>query len=283
MFSAVVFAFEFYLSLRQLSKYKSKTATLSPQLKDVVTEETFKKSLLYGFDKLSFEMIEVSITFIESFALVLLGYLPFLWDKSKQVCDYSRFCNYSNSETYTGNYSSLFQEMATTTIFLALSSIHDSIISLPFSLYSTFVVEQRHGFNKSTLGLFLRDKLLTLVLTLGLGSPVLSGVIALVRWGGQYFYVYVWFFLFVIGIVLMTVYPTLIAPLFNKYTKLESGEIYEAIEQLAGKVSFPLTQIYVVDGSKRSAHSNAYFYGFFKVRLPFLNVLKDLSCLCCYL
>jgi STE24 endopeptidase len=84
------------------------------------------------------------------------------------------------------------------------------------------------------------------------------------RWGGQYFYFYVWVFLFLISLLLMAVYPTLIAPLFNEYTKLDQGELYEAVEALAKRVSFPLTNIFLVDGSKRSAHSNAYFYGFFK-------------------
>ena len=94
---------------------------------------------------------------------------------------------------------------------------------------------------------------------------MLGAVIALVRWGGPYFYVYVWAFLCLTSVFLMAVYPTFIAPLFNTYKKLESGPIYTAIEELAKKVSFPLTQIYEVDGSRRSAHSNAYFYGFFKV------------------
>jgi STE24 endopeptidase len=74
----------------------------------------------------------------------------------------------------------------------------------------------------------------------------------------------VWIFLFIVSIVAMTIYPTLIAPLFNKYTQLEAGPLYESIEALAKKVKFPLAKIFLVDGSKRSAHSNAYFYGFFK-------------------
>jgi STE24 endopeptidase len=126
------------------------------------------------------------------------------------------------------------------------------------------VVEQKHGFNKSTVALFFQDKLITLALTFGLSLPILAIVVWLIRLGGEYFYFYVWLFLFFVSIILMTVYPTLIAPLFNKYMKLEEGEVKTAIEALAKKVSFPLTQVFQVDGSKRSAHSNAYFYGFFK-------------------
>lgn len=98
-----------------------------------------------------------------------------------------------------------------------------------------------------------------------IGFPIIGIMIWVIRLGGPYFYFYVWVFFFVVSIVMMILYPTLIAPLFNKYTKLEDGPVYTAIEELAKKVSFPLTQIYVVDGSRRSAHSNAYFYGFFKV------------------
>jgi STE24 endopeptidase len=142
-------------------------------------------------------------------------------------------------------------------------------------------------------------------LTVALGFPVIAMIVGIVRWGGPFFYFYVWSFLFVVSILLMTIYPTLIAPMFNKYTKLDKGSssslfsltlffsylcltffpslslfysnslslsiylnlsislgpIYEAIETLAKSVSFPLSNIFLVDGSKRSAHSNAYFYG----------------------
>lgn len=103
-----------------------------------------------------------------------------------------------------------------------------------------------------------------LLLQFVLGIPILGAMIWLIRLGGQHFYIYVWFFLMLVSAVMMMIYPTLIAPLFNQYTKLDEGPLYEAIEKLAEQVSFPLTEIYSVDGSRRSAHSNAYFYGFFK-------------------
>ena len=107
-----------------------------------------------------------------------------------------------------------------------------------------------------------------------IGGPVLGAVIWLVRLGGPHFYFYVWLFLCIVSVIMMTIYPTMIAPLFNKYTKLDEGPIYAAIEKLANQVSFPLTEIYVVDGSKRSAHSNAYFYGFFKVLLTPVRLIR---------
>lgn len=260
LFSSTVFFLEFYLSTRQLRRYRDPHAKLPKQLQasEMIGDEKFKKSLSYGGDKLSFGMIESSFMFLESLSFVLIGGLPFMWDTSSTICQKLSICDVSNG------YSALVKEVITTTIFIGLSSVHDLIIGLPFSLYSTFVIEEKHGFNKSTLGLFLYDKILSFGLTILISSPIISAVISIIRWGGPFFYFYVWIFLFIVSIFLMTVYPTLIAPLFNKYTKLESGPIYSAIEELAKKVSFPLTEIYVVDGSKRSAHSNAYFYGFFK-------------------
>lgn len=259
-FTIAVFSFEYYLSVRQLARYRDKRAKLPAPLEGYISTEKFNESLLYGADKLSFGMTESLIMMAESILLLLLGYLPYLWGKSEEICGWLGVCE-------TVSYSDIFKEMVVTSIFLGLSMCHDTLISIPFSLYSTFVVEERHGFNKSTLALFFRDKFLGFVLTLIFGTPVLSGVVWLVRWGGQYFYFYVWAFLFAVSVLLLTIYPTVIAPLFNKYTKLESGPIYDAIEKLAKKLSFPLTQIYLVDGSRRSAHSNAYFYGFFKVRV----------------
>jgi STE24 endopeptidase len=107
--------------------------------------------------------------------------------------------------------------------------------------------------------------LMTLGLTFLLGMPILSAVVYIIHIGGPHFYYYVWACLCVVSIILMTIYPTMIAPLFNKYTPLEDGEVKTAIEELASSVNFPLTKLFTVDGSRRSAHSNAYFYGFFKV------------------
>lgn len=196
------------------------------------------------------------LLFAEGLALLSGGYMPFNWDLAGALL--------FNTGCLKPTDSHLYQEIVTTVLFMFFLTLHDTFIGLPFSLYKTFVLEEKHGFNKSTVGLFFRDKFVALLLTIALGFPIASFVVCLVRWGGPYFYFYVWAFLFVISVLLMTIYPTLIAPLFNKYTPLDKGPLYEAIEKLAKRVEFPLTKLFVVDGSKRSAHSNAYFYGFFK-------------------
>merc|ERR1712083_180477 len=97
-------------------------------------------------------------------------------------------------------------------------------------------------------------------------SPILAGIIKIVFWGGDYFFVYLWVFAVLMTLFLMTIYPDLIAPLFDKYTPMPEGDLRSQIEALAASVEFPLYKLYVVMGSKRSSHSNAYFYGFFKFK-----------------
>jgi STE24 endopeptidase len=252
LFTGFVFFIEHYLEIRQLLLFQS-SKTVPKELKGSIPEETFTKSLSYGIDSFRFRLVEGFVGFAEGIILVLAGYLPFAWDLAESL-------SLKYSLIAFRDISSIYQEMIITSVFIIILTVHDTIFGLPFQLYKTFVVEQKHGFNNSTLGLFLKDKLVTFALSMALGAPVISVVVWLVRWGGEYFYFYVWVFLFIVSMVMMTIYPTVIAPLFNKYEKLESGPVFDDVEALAKRVSFPLTQLFVVDGSKRSAHSNAYFY-----------------------
>jgi STE24 endopeptidase len=146
-------------------------------------------------------------------------------------------------------------------MFVFILTLQSTLFEIPFSLYSAFVIEEKHGFNKQTLKLFFADIFKTLILTFVIGSPVVSGIVSLARLGGPHYYVYVWAFLFCFQLFLMTVYPEWIAPLFNKFSPLDPethGDLKKEIEALATRVNFPLTKLFVVDGSIRSGHSNAY-------------------------
>lgn len=259
-FSISMFFLEHYLDHRQHFLFKT-VKEIPVDLKGHVSEVEFTKSQTYNSDKSAFGLFESSITFFEGVALVFLGYLPYAWDVSRKFCE--------SYNIYAPDNSPIYKEVVITAIFMMVMMLHDTIFGLPFSIYKTFVIEQKHGFNKSTFGLFLKDKLLSLGLQVLIGSPIISVVVYLIRLGGPHFYFYVWVFLCVVSLIMMTIYPTLIAPLFNKYTKLDQGELYDKIAALAKQVSFPLTQIFLVDGSKRSGHSNAYFYGFFNVGFLF--------------
>lgn len=134
-------------------------------------------------------------------------------------------------------------------------------MSLPVSYYSTFVLEEKFGFNKQTPTLFFTDLLKSQALMVAFGTPVLSGFLKIIQSTGTQFFYYLWIFAITIQVFGITIYPIFIQPLFNKLSPLEPGELRERVEALSKRLNFPLTDLYTIDGSKRSAHSNAYFYG----------------------
>ncbi|CAG2178693.1 unnamed protein product [Oppiella nova] len=145
-----------------------------------------------------------------------------------------------------------------------IGSLLSAISGLPISLYRTFVVEQSYGFNKQTIGFYAKDRLMKYVVMQTILAVIISATLYIVQHSGQYVWLYLWFFSFVVTLVLMTIYPDLIAPLFDSFKPLPDGRLKTSIERLAKSIDFPLKQIYVIEGSKRSAHSNAYFFGFYK-------------------
>ncbi len=137
-----------------------------------------------------------------------------------------------------------------------------SAVSLPFQLYSTFAIEARFGFNQTSLATFCLDRLKGLGLALVLGVPLLAGLLAFFMYAGPYAWVYCWVAVTLFSLGLQIVAPTWIMPLFNTFTPLAPGELREAIFAYAQTVQFPIDDVYVMDGSKRSSKSNAFFTGF---------------------
>ena len=151
-------------------------------------------------------------------------------------------------------------------MFVGLIYIFQDIISLPFSLYNTFVIEQKFGFNKTTLGLFIIDKIKGYAIFIVLGSVVITPLLYFFHVYSEIGWLIAWIILTVFMIGIQPLFVHVIAPMFNKFIPLEEGELREEIEKYTGKVDFPLARIDIMDGSKRSAHSNAYFTGFGKSR-----------------
>jgi STE24 endopeptidase len=141
-----------------------------------------------------------------------------------------------------------------------------SITSLPINLYSTFGLETKFGFNKTTIGLYIADKIKALILGLVIGVPFLFVILWLMDVMGRYWWI--WAFVFITGfqLLMIVIFPTFIAPWFNKYEPLKEGELRERILALAERIGFKTSGIYSMDGSKRSAHSNAYFTGIGKAK-----------------
>ncbi len=157
-----------------------------------------------------------------------------------------------------------FAELVNGLLYIGILIIAKSILSLPFSIYSTFVIEERFGFNKTTPKTFVLDLVKGLLLSLVLGIPILAAVLAFFMYTGPLAWLYAWAAVTVFTLVLQYVAPTWIMPLFNKFTPLEEGELKSEIENYTQRVDFSLTGLFVIDGSKRSSKSNAFFTGFGK-------------------
>jgi len=135
-------------------------------------------------------------------------------------------------------------------------------IDLPFALYRQFVIEVRHGFNRMTLALFFADLLKHTLLGIVIGAPVILAVLWLMAVMGSAWWFWVWLFWSAFNLLILFVYPTWIAPLFNKFSPLADGEMKSRIEALLSRCGFRSSGLLVMDGSKRSSHGNAYFTGF---------------------
>jgi len=137
-----------------------------------------------------------------------------------------------------------------------------SLLMLPFSIYDTFVIEERFGFNRTTPRTFVLDMIKSLGLSALVGGALLSGILALFQYVGYQAWVYCWIGSVVFSLILEYVAPTWIMPLFNKFSPLQPGELREAILNYARSVDFPVKNVFVMDGSRRSTKSNAFFTGF---------------------
>ena len=140
--------------------------------------------------------------------------------------------------------------------------ILNTILSLPKSYYSTFYIEEKYGFNKSSKALFVSDTIKQIIISIIIGSIIIFLLLSTYEYVEEYAWIFCWFLLSILIVFVPVIYTNVIAPIFNEFKKLEDGILKEKIENYAKKVKFPVTEIYIVDGSKRSSHSNAYFTGF---------------------
>ena len=152
--------------------------------------------------------------------------------------------------------------VATGVLYIGVLSIFFLLMSLPFSIYSTFVIEERFGFNKTTLGTFVGDQMKGLVISIVIGAPLLAGIIAIFEYVGSLAWLYSWIVVTLFILVLQFIAPTWIMPLFNKFTPMEAGDLRNAILDYARSVNFTVANIFIIDGSKRSSKANAFFSGF---------------------
>jgi STE24 endopeptidase len=147
-------------------------------------------------------------------------------------------------------------------IYMGILILFKGLLSLPFSVYATFVIEERFGFNQTTWTTFLLDLAKGVLLAVLLGVPLLAGVLAFFEYAGIYAWWLCWIAVTLYMLGVQFIAPTWIMPLFNKFTPLDDGELKSAILAYAGSIHFPIENVYVMDGSRRSRKSNAFFTGF---------------------
>lgn len=238
---------EIYISSRQVKVYKN-ARTVPKELENVMNEETFHKARLYGLDREQFGIFKAILMDVMLVTLELyFGFIAYLWKKAELLAVQ---LNLDESS-----------EIIVSCLFLAIVSCISIVKDMPFKVYKTFVLEEKHGFNKQTAKFFIIDQIKGFLVSQVISTPIVAAVVFIVQRGGEHFFIWLWLFTGIVSLVLLTIHPIFIAPLFDKYTPLEDGPLRESIENLAASLKFPLTKLYVVDGSKRSAHSNAYFYG----------------------
>ena len=149
-------------------------------------------------------------------------------------------------------------------VYMGILLLSKAILSLPFGLYATFVIEERFGFNTTTWKIYVMDLIKGLALALLLGTPLLAAILMFFQYAGANAWWYCWIGITLYMLGVQYIAPTWIMPLFNKFTPLEDGELKSAILSYANSIDFPLENVYQMDGSRRSTKSNAFFTGFGK-------------------
>jgi STE24 endopeptidase len=233
---------EFILELAaNLLNLKALKLKLPPTLKDIYKAEDYRKSQEYLRTKTRLGLVS------SAFALFLL--LAF-W--------LSGGFNYLDQLVRAWGFIPLVNGV----IYIGMLLLAQSLLTLPFSIYETFVIEERFGFNRTTPNTFFFDRLKGLALALLLGGPLLAAILALFQYAGSYAWLYCWAGVSAYTLFMQYAAPTWIMPLFNKFMPMEQGELKEAILAYTRSVDFAIKDVFIMDASRRSSKSNAFFTGF---------------------
>lgn len=243
-----------WLKLRQWRHIAAHRSTVPAQFSEHISLASHQKAAAYGIDRSKVALVDIAVDTAWLLALTLGGGLLALHD------------------FWAARLDGIAYGLALMFSVMLLSGLVD----LPFSLYKQFVIEARHGFNRMTVALFASDLLKQTLLGLVIGAPVLATVLWLMEAMGSLWWLYVWLFWGVFNLLMLFIFPTWIAPLFNKFTPLPDGEAKQRIEALLKRCGFRSNGLFVMDGSKRSAHGNAYFTGFGNnKRIVFFDTLLE--------
>ena len=249
---------QLWLSLRQARHVAQNRSTVPEEFSDKITLQEHQKAADYTRAKGSFGR----------FNLLLSASILLLWT-------FGGGLNWLDTVIRSFEWSPLTTGVA---VIIAFSLI-SSLVDIPSSVYSTFVIEEKFGFNKLTAKVFTIDMLKGAALSVVIGIPLIMLVLWLMESMGDFWWLYAWAALTIFSVLMMWAYPKFIAPIFNKFQPLEEGEVLDRIKTLLSRTGFNSDGVFVMDGSKRSSHGNAYFTGFGKTkRIVFFDtLLKHLS------
>jgi STE24 endopeptidase len=236
---------QFYLSHLNRAHVRRHAGKPPEAVRDIMDEATYAKSTEYTLAKSSFGQFEEIWGTLVLIAVLASGLLP--WS-------YSMWTSRIGTGVWAG------------AGWLFAVSIALSIPDLPFGWWSQFRLEERFGFNKSSLGTWIMDRVKMLILGAAIGLPLLALILKLTSWMGPWWWLWAWALMMAFQLVMLVLAPIIILPLFNKFTPLPEGTLRERLLKLGERTGFSARTIQVVDGSRRSGHSNAYFTGFGRFR-----------------
>ena len=213
--------------------------------REIIDEPTYRRSVDYTLAKSRFGEIAGAFDFLLLIAVLFSGVLPWAFGK------------------FTANFGTSVWAMAS---FLLVTGIALSVLALPFAWYAQFKLEERFGFNTTTMKTWAVDRVKGFLLALLLGYPLLALVLKLIEWTGANWWLWAAAVVIAFQLLLLLIAPAIIMPLFNKFTPLPEGALRGRLFALAQRTNFPTRSIDVMDGSKRSRHSNAFFTGFGRFR-----------------
>lgn len=231
------YVFEQFLDYINL---KSRKTELPEEISSFYNQEKYAKSQRYHKTLSKFSFLTSAFSFLLSFVILAFGFFGELDALLRPYFD---------------------NQIALALIYFGALFIASDVINIPFQIYSTFVIEEKFGFNKTTVKTFIVDKIKGYLLSSLIGGLLMGTLLYLILEIGADFWLYFWIIAGVFILFINMFYTSLILPLFNKLTPLEDGELKSAIENYSQKVDFPLDNIYIIDGSKRSKKANAFFSG----------------------
>ncbi len=209
----------------------------------IIDEEELGKINRYTIDKTNLALVGTIVSKVVFLIIILSGLLPWLVEILKDV-----------------------PFVLAGLIFFAIPGLLEALVDLPFDYYHTFRIEERYGFNTSTLKIWISDLFKSLLLTIILGTILISLLMLMVRYAGDIWWIWAWLIFFSFQILMSILYPTLIAPIFNKFTPVDKTELAEKIRSLAEKENLTIKGVFQMDAAKRSRHSNAYLSGLGKAK-----------------